>query len=84
MNAAAFTFPAPRPIVSRLHCHASSPDPKVLVYNPDAKCASPIGHSFAPVRFVETAGRAPEQPDGRTWVRCSRCKTWNVFEAVSE
>ena len=81
MTTSAATSPAPT--VSRLHCHASAQDPKVLRSNPDAKCAMLLGYATTPVRFSGVAAELPAHPDGRHWVRCSRCKTWNIFEAVT-
>jgi hypothetical protein len=67
----------PAPIFRRLHCHATT-------QGPAAQCGTFVGYTREDVRFVGLAARAPSQPDGRTWVRCTRCKTWNTFEAVTE
>jgi hypothetical protein len=47
-------------------------------------CNTVLGDIRGPVRFVQLAARAPEEPDGRIWLKCTRrdCKTWNVFEHV--
>jgi hypothetical protein len=48
-----------------------------------APCGRFLGYSDRPVSFIATAKRAPMAGDGRKWVYCGQCNTWNVFE-VSE
>jgi hypothetical protein len=62
----------------RVRCHASAPGNG---RTPHA-CNTLLADLPRPVRFVKIAVRAPEPPDGRIWLKCSRrdCRTWNVFE----
>jgi hypothetical protein len=84
VNAAAEnTESAPAPIFRRLHCHALTTDPRALKSDPHARCGNLLGYAEHEVRFVDLAARAPSQPDDRDWRRCARCKTWNIFEAVT-
>jgi hypothetical protein len=57
-----------------MHCHGSR--------SRGDTCNRFLGYASTAVRFARLADRAPERPDGDTWVRCQDCKAWNVFEAV--
>lgn len=45
-------------------------------------CHHVLGDVPGPLRFVSTAARRPDKPDGRIWLQCGSltCRTWNVFE----
>jgi hypothetical protein len=64
-------------ITVRVQCRASRPSG-----SGETLCGTILGDIRGPVRFVQLAARAPEEPDGRTWLKCPRrdCRTWNVFE----
>lgn len=65
---------------ARMVCHGVSTDPRALRTDPEARCGSFLGYSRAAVDFTRIAARAPAHADGKYWVRCARCKTWNSFE----
>lgn len=71
----------PSPSTS-LTCHAPHPDPA----RKGQPCGSPLGHHVGAFEFDTTAKRMPAEPDGCTWVRCSRdsCKAWNRFAPAVE
>lgn len=76
----AFTLP-PKPKTVEVTCHALSPDAKRR-----GICGQVLGHVPAPIRFVGTATKRSSVIDGRIRLQCARrdCRTWNVFEAVTE
>jgi hypothetical protein len=71
--------------MARMECHATDPNPVTRREKPGARCGRLLGYVPGQIRFVDVAARAPDQPDGRIWARCSRsdCHAWNIFEAVT-
>jgi hypothetical protein len=64
--------------------------PTIRVYCQARNCGTILGDVQGPVRFVALVdpnggqGRAPDEPDGRVWLKCSNrnCRAWNVFDPM--
>ncbi|MDQ2667398.1 MAG: hypothetical protein M3Z05_15475 [Gemmatimonadota bacterium] len=74
-------LPAP-PSPLRLTCHGTHPNPFTRRHGVGARCHRFLGYVPGVRRFVTVAAIAPSEPDGMVWVRCPKCRTWNVFELV--
>lgn len=70
------------PRISRMHCHATDPNPITRRTKPGARCGLFLGYAPGQLAFRELGARAPSEPDGRVWIKCAKCKAWNVFEIV--
>lgn len=67
--------PAAARAATRVHCHA---------LRGAVRCDQFIGYHCDTLRFIGVAKRAPDHPDGRIWIRCTRreCSAWNIFEVT--
>jgi hypothetical protein len=71
--------------LTRVLCRASHPSNASTAGSGDGRCNTILGDVPGPVRFVRLSTRAPEELDGKLWLRCGRrdCKMWNVFDLIS-
>lgn len=72
---------------TRLTCHA--PHPVIhassgTVRYGTVRCGGFIGYAPDAMRWVEWTTRAPEDPEGDMWVRCTdkKCRAWNRFRVA--
>lgn len=78
------TLTRPVPVVE-VFCRATAPN-GAPYSNGKGECHHSLGYQRAGQRYVGTAARKPDKPDGRVWIMCPRkdCRTWNVFEAAAD
>lgn len=66
--------------IVRVKCSAPEAANSRRPESADGRCNYVIGDLPGPLRAIGTRGSIPDRPDGRIWIHCTRCRTWNVFE----
>ena len=73
-------------MTTRLTCHA--PHHVITVSGAHVTCGTFLGYVPGQALFVETAVRAPDEPEvsSDVWTKCTNkgCKAWNRFRVVRE
>lgn len=72
--------------IVRVKCNAPEPANSTrAASSSNGTCNQPLGDVPGPLRRVGTrGGRLPERPDGRVWLQCTRCQSWNVLEVIED
>lgn len=77
--------------VVRVRCAAPEPLNSTRSDSANGVCNFVIGDVPGPLRrardrdglVLGTRGSLPDRPDGRVWLFCPRCKSWNILELVT-